>query len=128
MSDSIKFNLKHTKIDFLGSSVIRLKYSDHVTITKENCEEIVKLIQQHFPDKKYNYLNYLGENCIFDHEARTYISEPDCQRNILAEAFVCPEDFQFKVMGVYVQLEKNIVPTKICRTENEALEFLNNFH
>lgn len=115
---------------FLGlrtDGILITSFFENRTITANECEMMVALLEEKLGKRKYRMLLYSTATTYFDKSALSFSASERGQSFSVVEAYIT-SNFLHKIIGIiYVYFNRPKVPTKIFTDKSKAIEWLKNF-
>lgn len=112
-----------SSIHLLTNGVVVIEVDNNVVIEVEDVKDIVKSQGELTGKKKHPVVTVPSEYTSVTKEARHFMSGKEAAKYTLVDGFVIRALAQKILANFYMRFQKPVVPTKIFRTKEEAVEW-----
>lgn len=114
-------------IHLLSNGVVIVEVDDNVMVELNDIKEIVRMQGELTDQKKHPVVTVPSEFTTISKEARHYMSGKEAAKYTSADAFIIRALAHKILADFYMRFQNPVVPTKIFRTREEAVEWAANF-
>lgn len=123
----INISLNHTRISKRSDGILEMKCGDDVCYEVTHFKEILRSVEEMWPNEKHPSLFLVGEFTSISMEARKFGATKEATVFSKAEAYVIRSLAQRLIGNFYLNFDKPPVPTKFFSNKKAAEIWLRSF-